>query len=136
MNATPDSDVALLPPLTGSPSSVEPKRIEGILIPADYSFAAVNEFVHDCEVSYEELQWAMLGMATERDNLVADVARWKKNIIPFLAVHAGTYGRDHYGEGCLHFTHYDMLAEAGGRMDDFKRCGEPSPENAGAEVPR
>lgn len=69
----------------------------------------------------------------ERDEARAEVARWKKNIIPFLAVHAGTYGRDHYGEGCMHYTHYDMLAEAGGRMDDFKRCGAPSPENNQAQ---
>ena len=66
----------------------------------------------------------------ERDAAREEVARWKKNIIPFLAVHAGTYGRDHYGEGCMHYTHYDMLAEAGGRMDDVKRCGPPSSENA------
>ena len=59
--------------------------------------------------------------------LELEVARWKKNIIPFLAVHAGTYGRDHYGEGCMHFTHYDMLTEAGGRMDDFERCGDTTP---------
>lgn len=73
--------------------------------------------------------------AFEKKNreLESEVARWKKNIIPFLAVHAGNYGRDHYGEGCMHFTHYDMLAEAGGRMDDFKRCGAPSPENAEVE---
>ena len=60
----------------------------------------------------------------ERNDARAEVALWKKRIVPFLAVHAGNYGKDHYGENCLHFTHYDMLAEAGGRMDDFKRCGE------------
>jgi len=60
----------------------------------------------------------------QRDGLLEEVALWKKRIIPFLAVHAGNYGRDHYGENCLHFTHYDMLADAGGRMDDFKRCGD------------
>ena len=63
-----------------------------------------------------------------REKLAAaesEVQQWKKNIIPFLAVHAGAYGRDHYGEGCMHFTHYDMLAEAGARMDSFKRCGDP-----------
>lgn len=53
-------------------------------------------------------------------------AEWKRRIIPFLAVHAANYGLDHYGMGCMHFTHYDMLAEAGGRVDDFKRCGDSS----------
>lgn len=73
---------------------------------------------------------ALLNAADEIQHLENEVARWKNNIIPFLAVHAGSYGSDHYGEGCMHYTHYDMLAEAGGRMDDFKRSGEPSSENA------
>lgn len=69
---------------------------------------------------------AMLNAADEIENLDREVERWKKSIIPFLAVHAGVYGRDHYGECCMHFTHYDLLKEAGGRMDDFKRSGAPT----------
>lgn len=54
-----------------------------------------------------------------------EVAKWKQNFIPFAVVHAGEYGKELYGkEGCLHFTHYDLLAEAGGRMDNFTRCGK------------
>ena len=41
-----------------------PSRVEGMLVPANHGFAATNEFVHDMDVSIEELKWAMLGMAT------------------------------------------------------------------------
>lgn len=51
-----------------------PVRKDGILLPANYSFGAINAFVHD-DVSFEELQWAMLGMAGELDALRADKAR-------------------------------------------------------------
>lgn len=61
---------------------------------------------------------------------LSDVERWKKNFIPFAAMHASSYGRELYGEGCLHYTHFDMLEEAGARMDDFVRCGD-SPANSG-----
>lgn len=54
-------------------SSVAPRCVDEIWTPADYSFAAVNDFVHHPEVSYEELQWAMLGMATERDKAHAAI---------------------------------------------------------------
>jgi hypothetical protein len=57
-----------------------------------------------------------------------EVARWKKAIIPFLTVHAAAYGRELYGDGCMHFGHYDMLKEAGARMDDFRRCGDNESE--------
>ena len=61
----------------------------------------------------------------------AEVERWKQNTIPFLAVHAGVYGKEHYGfDGAMHFTHYDMLAAAGARMIDFTRCGDASAPNA------
>lgn len=68
-----DTPENLAPPSSRSPSTLccAPLRVEGILVPANHSFAAINEFVHDCEVSYEELQWAMLGMATDREKLIA-----------------------------------------------------------------
>ena len=57
--------------------------------------------------------------------LERELAQWKQNFIPFAIVHAGQYGKDHYGkEGCLHFTHYDLLKEAGARLVDFTRCGD------------
>ena len=45
------------------------ETIEGVTMPADYSFAAVNDFVHGTEVIFEELQWLCLGMADHIDKL-------------------------------------------------------------------
>jgi hypothetical protein len=60
-----------------------------------------------------------------------EVAKWKQNFIAFAIVHAGQYGKDHFGkEGRLHFLHYDLLKEAGARMDDFKRYGDPAQPKA------
>lgn len=42
---------------------------EGITMPADYSFDAVNDYVHGMEVHFEELQALCLGMADHIDKL-------------------------------------------------------------------
>lgn len=64
-------------------------------------------------------------MTTLARQLERELAQWKENFIPFAIVHAGQYGKDRYGkEGCLHFTHYDLLKEAGARLVDFTRCGD------------
>ena len=42
---------------------------EGITMPADYSFASVNDYVHGVDRYFEELQWLCLGMATEIEKL-------------------------------------------------------------------
>jgi hypothetical protein len=42
---------------------------EGITMPADYSFATVNDFVHGLDVHYEDLQSLCLGMADHIDKL-------------------------------------------------------------------
>lgn len=42
----------------------DPITEEGILRPRDYSFPSVNAFVHHPDVTYEELQWALLGIAS------------------------------------------------------------------------
>jgi uncharacterized membrane protein len=57
--------------------------------------------------------------------LATEVEKWKMRFTAFAATQAADYGRDRYGEGCMHFTHYDLLKEAGARMDSFKRCGDP-----------
>ncbi len=51
---------------------------DGVTMPADYSFAAVNDYVHGVDRYFEELQWLALGMASEiekiqkqRDELLA-----------------------------------------------------------------
>lgn len=36
---------------------------EGVTMPADYSFATINDFVHCADASYEDLQALCLGMA-------------------------------------------------------------------------
>jgi len=42
---------------------------EGITMPADYSFASVNDYVHGVDRYFEELQWLALGLATEIEKL-------------------------------------------------------------------
>lgn len=42
---------------------------QGITMPADYSFATVNDYVHGLEVNFEDLQYLCLGLATEIDKL-------------------------------------------------------------------
>ena len=69
---------------------------------------------------------------SEVDQALLEVEKWKKLTIPYLAIHAGIYGRDRYGEGCLHYTHYDILEEAGAKMDCFKRRGFPAEDNVKA----
>lgn len=88
-------------------------------IEQEFPFAGEFDSYSELEHHYTRLRARAVEM--EREN-----AEWKRRIIPFLAIHAANYGLDHYGEGCMHFTHYDMLAEAGGRVDDFKRCGDSS----------
>ena len=45
------------------------ETLEGVTMPADYSFASVNDYVHGVDRYFEELQWLSLGMATEIDKL-------------------------------------------------------------------
>lgn len=42
---------------------------EGVTMPADYSFANVNDFVHGLDTHYEDLQYLCLGMATHIEML-------------------------------------------------------------------
>lgn len=59
----------------GSPNAAlcaknkSPLRKKGVLIPADNSFEAINRFVnHVPSPEYEELQWALLGLASVCEN--------------------------------------------------------------------
>lgn len=45
------------------------ETIEGITMPADYSFEVVNDYVHGIGVPFEHLQCLCLGMAGEVDRL-------------------------------------------------------------------
>lgn len=42
---------------------------DGITMPADYSFATVNDYIHGQDVHFEELQALCLGMATHIEKL-------------------------------------------------------------------
>lgn len=42
---------------------------EGITMPADYSFATVNDYVHGIDVNFEDLLYLCLGMANHIDQL-------------------------------------------------------------------
>lgn len=42
---------------------------EGITMPADYSFATVNDYVHGVDVNFEDLVALCLGMADHIDKL-------------------------------------------------------------------
>lgn len=54
----------------------EPIRREGILSPVNHSFDAINAFVHHPEVSYEELGWALLGIAGGQQKIASEMARY------------------------------------------------------------
>jgi hypothetical protein len=46
---------------------LKPQDHDGVLYPADHSFAAVNDFVHNVEVGFDDLQGVLLGLANEHD---------------------------------------------------------------------
>jgi hypothetical protein len=45
------------------------ETIDGVTMPADYSFANVNDFVHSIETQYEDLESLCLGMANHIETL-------------------------------------------------------------------
>lgn len=45
-----------------TPAEKEPILNQGILMPADYSFEALNAFAHHPDVHFHELQWALLSV--------------------------------------------------------------------------
>lgn len=48
---------------------------DGCTMPADYSFATVNDYVHGVDVNYEDLQYLCLGMANYIDGLHKSLER-------------------------------------------------------------
>jgi len=48
------------------------ETIDDVTMPADYSFASVNDYVHGLDVNFENLVALCLGMANEIDTLAAD----------------------------------------------------------------
>lgn len=56
------------------------------------------------------------------DATLAEVADLRASVIAFGGPWAAAYARDHgLPPGHLHSTHYDILARAGARMNDFIR---------------
>jgi len=45
------------------------ETIEGVTMPIDYSFSAVNDFVHSIETQHEDLESLCLGMASHIETL-------------------------------------------------------------------
>lgn len=45
------------------------ETVDGVTMPADYSFATVNDFVHRIDTTYEELEALCLGMACHIEKL-------------------------------------------------------------------
>jgi hypothetical protein len=43
---------------------------DGITMPADYSFATVNDYVHGMDADFEDLQALCLGMSTHIEKLM------------------------------------------------------------------
>lgn len=68
----------------------------------------------------------------ERDRLRAEVADLRESVVAFAAPWAGQWAKDHnLPHGHLHPVHYDILAKAGARMDDFTRAALTSAKEAG-----
>jgi hypothetical protein len=60
--------------------------------------------------------------ADELERLRAENEDLRTSVIAFCGPHAATYARDHeLPAGHLFAAHYDLLAKAGARMDDFVR---------------
>jgi hypothetical protein len=66
---------------------------------------------------------AIEAIAAERDKLAGQLADARQSVIAFGSVYAVRYAADFgYPEGHLNPIHYDILAEAGARMDSFTRA--------------
>ena len=71
------------------------------------------------------LGWRYVGpalSATEIERLRAEVAELRASVVAFGAPWAASYAEQHGApKGAFHHRHYDILAAAGARMDDFTR---------------
>lgn len=56
------------------------ETVQGVTMPADYSFATVNDYVHSFDRTYEDLEALCLGMACHIDklNLAKSVAEHER----------------------------------------------------------
>lgn len=60
------------------------ETIDGVNMPIDSSFEAVNNWIHGIEVQYEEVEALCLGLASENDRLRKALNEKNKYILPSL----------------------------------------------------
>lgn len=78
-----------------------------------------------CGFGIEEgaIQFPLCREREARQKAEAEVKYWKGLFVNFAVIHCSAYGKEHFGDGFLHPVHYDLLQEAGARMDDFQKGG-------------
>ncbi len=78
---------------------------------------AASKFLSDFEATLR----SALSSADEIARLRAEIARLRQEVVAFGGLWAVQYAKDHgLAEGELHPAHYDILAKAGGRMDNYR----------------
>ena len=76
---------------------------------------------------------ALREAAARIEALEQQLAGLKEEALPFVAIWAAEYARDHQlPDGALHAEHYDLLAKLGARLVDWKRH-ERKPHDQPAE---
>jgi hypothetical protein len=65
-----DACAALLEIVNATVGPVQQR--DDVLCPEDYTFGSINVFVHHDDVNFCELQWALLGIATEHEKVVRE----------------------------------------------------------------
>lgn len=65
---------------------------DGITMPADYSFATVNDYVHGMAAHFEDLQALCLGMATHIEKLMRGEFICQRCGIRKDSAHCATHG--------------------------------------------
>ena len=100
---------------------VEPGVVDGLV----ERLRARRENVYD--FATQGAEWQEDALCIEAADallaLKAEVEELRSTVVAFAGPWAVTYAKD-YGlaDGELHPTHYEILAKAGARMDDFRRA--------------
>lgn len=95
---------------------------DGATMPADHSFACVNDYVHDTGRHFEELQGLALGMACEIDNLRAMLEARTAPVLVKAATEDAAYQMG--AAGAEPTEHERLLFEAWMRGHCWSVCGE------------
>jgi hypothetical protein len=73
--------------------SVLTETVQGIEMPADYTFATINDFVHRHDIVFDDLVFLCLGMAEYIDHLAIDNTLFKGNDMQRVTHETGKTGR-------------------------------------------